>query len=114
MAEENIFHLDLKLENILIKYNEDKAFTIKLSGYACSNSKKVASNIRKSFNSFYHYYMPPEILKEDPYEYNYKIDLWSLGIIIYDLYFKEIPFKGGNEFALFHFIENFTQYYTIA
>ena len=27
-------------------------------------------------------------------QYNYKCDLWSLGIIIYELYFQERPFKG--------------------
>jgi serine/threonine protein kinase len=30
MKENKIIHRDLKLENILIKYNEDKTFTIKL------------------------------------------------------------------------------------
>ena len=34
--------------------------------------------------------MAPEILKGE--EYNYKEDLWSIGIIIYRLYFGKFPF----------------------
>ena len=33
MKENKIIHRDLKLENILIKNNEDKTFTLKLSDY---------------------------------------------------------------------------------
>jgi serine/threonine protein kinase len=33
-------------------------------------------------------------------------DLWSLGIIIYYLNYKEFPFKGNNEFQLFKNIKD--------
>ena len=36
MKENNIIHRDLKLENILIKYNDNNDYTIKLTGYGCS------------------------------------------------------------------------------
>ena len=36
------------------------------------------------------FYMAPEILKGE--EYNYKADLWSIGIIIYRLYFCKFRF----------------------
>ena len=36
--------------------------------------------------------MAPEILEGK--EYNTKCDLWSLGVIIYQLYTKKFPFEG--------------------
>ena len=36
--------------------------------------------------------MAPEILEGE--EYNNKCDLWSLSVIIYQLYTKKIPYSG--------------------
>ena len=36
--------------------------------------------------------MAPEILKNQ--KYDNKCDLWSLGIIIYQLFFRRLPFQG--------------------
>ena len=49
--------------------------------------------------------MAPEILKRE--EYNYKCDLWSIGIIIYRLYFGDSPFKGSTETALLNVIKKY-------
>ena len=48
-------------------------------------------------------YMAPEILKGE--EYNYKADLWSIGIIIYRLYFGKFPFPWFEKQALIKNIE---------
>ena len=42
--------------------------------------------------------MSPEVLNGG--EYNYKCDLWSIGIIIYRLLFGKSPFIGETEFGL--------------
>ena len=47
--------------------------------------------------------MAPEILNEE--EYNNKCDLWSLGIIIYQLFFKEPPYNAEREIGLLRKIE---------
>ena len=82
MKENNIIHRDLKLENILIKYIDKEKYIIKLSNYGCS--KKLIS-LSRNCNTYVGtlLYMSPEILKGE--EYNYKCDLWSIGIIIYRL-----------------------------
>jgi len=36
--------------------------------------------------------MAPEILKNE--EYGYECDMWSLGIIIYNLFFRKFPYNG--------------------
>ena len=106
MKENKIIHRDLKLENILVKYidKENKKYIIKLSDYGCS--KRISSLTKNYFktNVGTLSYMAPEILKGE--EYNYKCDLWSIGIIIYKLYFGKFPYSGLTEEALKSQIEN--------
>ena len=108
MKNNNIIHRDLKLENILVKFidKEHKKFEVKLTDYGCSKSLNSLSSI----NILHSYvgtiiYMAPELLKKE--EYNYKCDLWSLGIIIYKLYFGKSPFSGLTEEALRRNLDNF-------
>jgi serine/threonine-protein kinase ULK/ATG1 len=106
MRENNIIHRDLKLENILIKYNdkEHKKYTIKLSDYGCSKRlKSLSMNCNTYLGTLV--YMAPEILKRE--EYNSKCDLWSIGIIIYRLIYGKSPYSGENENAL---IKNIDKY----
>ena len=107
MIENNIIHRDLKLENILIKYKENKEYIVKLADYG--NSKRLNSAIfSKNFgNSFVGTlnYMAPEILKRN--NYNYKCDLWSIDVIIYRLKNGKSPFIGDTDIALINSINNF-------
>ena len=48
--------------------------------------------------------MAPEVLNGE--KYNYKCDLWSLGIIIYLLFFGKYPYKGDTEIAILRQIDN--------
>ena len=107
MKQNNIVHRDLKLENILIKYNdrEHKNFTIKLTDYGSSKRLTSLSKNYCKTNTGTTIYMAPEILKGE--EYNYKCDLWSIGIIIYRLFFGKSPFHGESEEALIKNIEKF-------
>ena len=103
MKEKQIVHRDLKPDNILIKYkNEERNnFIIKICDYGIS---KLARHTKLKTHIGTHLYMAPEIMTEDD-NYNYKCDLWSLGIILYQLYFRETPYKGKNEIALYKQIE---------
>jgi len=95
MKENNIIHRNLKLENILIKYDdkEHKKYKIKLSDYNSSKRLSLSKNFKT--HAGIDIYMAPEILSGE--EYNYKSDLWSIGIIIYRLLFCKSPFLGGTE-----------------
>ena len=104
MKENNIMHRDLTLDNILIKYNDEahKEYTVKLSGYGCSKRRSISR-----CNSFVGtpVYMAPEILKNE--NYNYKCDLWNIGIIIYRLIFGKSPYLGEREIQILKNIEKF-------
>ena len=50
--------------------------------------------------------MGPEILKGEGEKYDNKCDLWSIRIIIYQLYFKDYPHKGITDVAKYKQIKN--------
>ncbi len=98
-----ITHRDIKLENILLKYDENKNYIVKLCYYGVSKQLETLSKEKQSFAGT-NLIMAPEVLKDEPY--NNKCDLWSLGVIIYQLCFKELPYKGENSYALSNVIKN--------
>ena len=104
MQEKKIVHRDLKPDNILIKF-ENKKIIVKLCDYGIS---KIGNFTRLNTHTGTTYYMAPEIMElTEENNYNYKCDLWSLGIIIYELCFKEKPYKGITEHAILKEIKIF-------
>ena len=90
LKEKNIIHRNLKPQNIYIIDSEvDLAdeFQIKLANFDCAiytnevqNSEPMGSLI----------YSSPEIINNSTYDE--KSDYWSLGVILYELYFGFTPF----------------------
>ena len=88
MHKKKIEHRDLKPENILIKFKNEDDIDIKLTDYGLS--KSYQSNSKYSNNAIgTMFYSPPEVYEDQG---NSKSDLWSIGIILYYLYFKKLPF----------------------
>ena len=106
MNNNNIVHRDIKLENILTKAinNNENDFIVKLTDYGIS--KKVTNTTMCKTHAGTNATMAPEILEGEQENYTNECDLWSIGIIIYQLKFKEYPFNGGNETVLLKNIKN--------
>ena len=107
MSQNQLVHRDLNLENILVKYeNEEKTkFIVKLKLTNDSGLLKDLPKIPKTGKLDGNLnFMAPEILNRE--EYNEKCDLWSLGVLIYVLYFKEHPCNGDNEEEILEQINN--------
>ena len=105
MNENKIIHRDIKLENILVKYNNEKSninYIVKLTDYGVS---KQLINTKGRTNAGTSLTMAPEILKGEGEIYDNKCDLWSIGIIIYQLYFKDYPYKGITDVAIYNQIK---------
>jgi len=88
-----ICHRDLKPENFLISINEQNRPILKLidfglATYIC-RGEKMKGKIGTTM------YMAPEILKNEPF--NEKIDVWSAGIILFNMMTGCEPFASGNE-----------------
>ena len=97
MVKNKIIHRALKSQNILLKYlNEKKSkflVKLKITFESClwDNISNFLSSDIARINKIY----APEILKKE--KYTEESDLWSIGILIYLLYFKEYPFKGNSK-----------------
>ena len=110
MEKNKIAHRDLKPENILVKYKNDKDknnFIIKLCDYGGAKRLTITKNVFKTTVGTLPF-MAPEIMEGQPFDL--KCDLWSLGVIIYYLYFQKYPYPAAQtEFTLINYIKNHGQ-----
>ena len=85
MQQKKIIHRDLKLTNFLVKYlDEEKSkYIVKLSDYGIGKFLNKA-NIFSGYKGT-NEYMAPEMLLEKMKEYKNNHDIFSLGIILYQL-----------------------------
>ena len=97
MLNNNIIHKIIKLDNIFMKLNDEKKtnnnindYTFKLSGY--ENEELIKEYIK--YDKFYKIIsLAPEMLQGE--NYDNKIDLYSIGIVMYQLYFNCHPFGNS-------------------
>ena len=108
MRQNNILHRDLKLGNVLIKFTDESKtkFIPKLADYGFSKELNIY-NIRTTHLGT-PATMAPEIMMNMPYDD--KSDLWSVGIMMYQLYYKEIPYDGMTEVEILNKIKSNTPY----
>ena len=85
-----IIHMDIKQQNIVI----DDYLNIKLTDYSISINYRNLKNISLPMIGTC-YYMSPEVLKKETIPANYasKIDVYSIGVLLYLLAFCDYPFK---------------------
>jgi calcium-dependent protein kinase len=81
----NIFHRDIKLENIMLEKSEE--FSIKLIDFGLSEYFDEKTKFDVIVGS--PYYMAPEVIQA---EYNNKCDVWSTGVLMYILLSGEYPY----------------------
>ena len=88
----NIVHRDLKPNNILF-LDEAKTHLVVIDFGISGISNGNNHDIIKAGTTKY---MPPEMFDKNSFESNTKIDIWSLGIILYLLFYGKFPFEGKN------------------
>jgi NIMA (never in mitosis gene a)-related kinase len=88
LHENGIIHRDIKTLNILISSNYT---TYKISDLGVS--RQISENTL-FLNTFYGtpFYLSPELIENKAY--NEKTDIWSLGVILYELSALKAPFAG--------------------
>ena len=93
----NIYHRDLKPQNILIT----KDLTLKISDFGLAKLCESDSLLDTICGS--PMYMAPEIMKFK--RYDTKADLWSLGVMFYQMMTGKTPFQARNHTELMENIE---------
>ena len=87
LHDNNLIHRDIKPENLLVDANDN----IKLCDFGWCIELEIGN--RKTFCGTIEY-MAPEIIKEMPYDGS--IDVWSLGVLLYELLHGYSPFRAQN------------------
>lgn len=118
LHKNNIFHRDIKLENIMIKkYPNNETINVKYIGFNFSCKTNLSCETSKYKIGSLHY-ISPEFLrsfygkeeeiqeKKDMYLY---YDLWALGITLYVMFFEKYLFDVENQKDLFDKIMNINQ-----
>lgn len=89
--QKSCVHRDLKLENILLDKNED----VKLCDFGFTREYEGKSSYLQTWCGTI-CYAAPEMLKGEKYA-GEKVDVWSLGIILYALLCGELPFDEDDD-----------------
>ena len=92
MHNRNITHRDIKPENILLMSDDINNFDIKIAdlGFAQKFDKNSGLDLVLGTPL----YMAPELVKHK--KYSEKVDVWSLGIITFQLLSGRTPFDAKN------------------
>ena len=121
----NIVHRDIKIENLFINYNnktiptsneflstfthyyydlEYEDFTIKIGDF--DYAKELVGGLEATSFCGSPMSMAPDVLEEScKRKYNQSVDMWSLGILIYELVIGCPPFEGDNIEEIFEGIK---------
>jgi len=84
-----VIHRDLKPENLLL----DKHSNIQVSDFGWS-ALKTTDKMRQTYCGTIDY-MAPEMVSNK--KYNEKVDIWSLGVLLYEMTQRTPPFRGKNQ-----------------
>ena len=88
----NIIHRNIKTSNIII----DSKYNLKLTNFKNAYSLKSENDFCNEYNfDEKENIIAPELLLKE--EYNTKIDIWYLGVVIYEICTFNKPFEGQNE-----------------
>ena len=89
-----IIHRDIKPENILLDENN----RVKLADFGWSNYLKEKQELRNTYCGTPEYLAPEMVKKEG---HNTSLDIWDLGVLMFELLCGKPPFQGKNYGELF-------------
>jgi serine/threonine protein kinase len=103
----NFLHIEISPEKILIyditkDYHGEELYNIKLLDFFCPSRNNVLLDNKSSFFC----YMAPEVIDQ---KYSPTCDIWSIGIVIFQMFFGELPHKENIDFK--EYIKNIKSTY---
>jgi serine/threonine protein kinase len=96
-----IVHRDLKLENVLFKYQDQRDLEVKVVDFGIAG---VASEDKVDAGTLA--YMAPECLDDKAADTTPAIDVWAIGVMFFALIFGHLPFYSEKESELVRIIKH--------
>ena len=103
-----VIHRDIKTTNMVVdiapsKYNNNSGWEVDYSNIDSSKVKVIDFGLSRILGKYESSTDPygslcfkaPELIKHEPYDF--KVDVWAIGITIYYLVYKELPFEKGSK-----------------
>merc|ERR1712125_169246 len=95
LHDAKLLHRDIKPENILHKASGE----VKLTDFGISKELTMTADVAVTFMGTVTYMSPERCMGED---YGYKSDIWSVGMVLFELASGKYPFEDISSFpALF-------------
>eukprot|EP00906_Rhabdomonas_costata_P005735 RCo008528 len=101
LHSKGVIHRDLKPENLLYARPDDDS-DVRLSDFGLAKIYKGDIVVKTACGS--PNYVAPEVLIDLQEGYNFSVDMWSIGVILYVLLCGFCPFFADNTPALFNLI----------
>ena len=101
LYDKKIIHRDLKLNNIFVSYEDQNKPVVKVGDFSFARlikereeatSTSLSSDLQEMSIVGTPKYMAPELFNNGPY--SFKADIWSLGLIVYELLCGKSCFTG--------------------
>lgn len=96
LHEKNIIHRDIKSQNILLSEASSNA-QLKIADFGFAKHLEEAAMAHSVCGT--PLYMAPEVF--DKHQYDSKVDIWSMGCVVYEMLTGSPPFRGSNPVELF-------------
>lgn len=103
LHEKNILHGDLKSPNVLLYMDTRHHLRAKLADFGTC----VAANSKNNEWIGTPNWMAPEVLTQQ--EYNQSIDMWSYGMILYEMLSNTYPYQQFAEWTMQDFVQHVAQ-----
>ena len=87
--DNKVLHLDIKTANVFLDENDN----IKLGDFGMARNLEHTAQLMTNFAGT-PLYLPPEIINGQPY--SFKADMWSLGVVLFELASLTVPFLDLN------------------
>jgi serine/threonine protein kinase/Flp pilus assembly protein TadD len=100
--DKNIIHRDIKPENIMLSVDGN----VKIMDFGLAKLKDGTQLTRPGTSIGTLAYMSPEQAQGS--QTDHRTDIWSFGVLLYELLTGEVPFKGEHDAALLYLIVNET------